>query len=86
MERAAKAAKHKEAIVVGGGLIGLKASEGLRGLGLHVTIVELLPRVLGLALDEISGNMTAKRLNENGIDTATGETVTKINLDESATL
>lgn len=83
MESAAKNAKHKEAIVVGGGLIGLKASEGLRGLGLHVTIVELLPRVLGLALDEISGNMTAKRLNENGIDTATGETVTKINLDES---
>ncbi|MDA8402532.1 MAG: FAD-dependent oxidoreductase, partial [Deltaproteobacteria bacterium] len=59
------------------------ASEGLRALGLHVTIVELLPRVLGLALDEISGNITSKRLNENGIDTATGETVTKINLDES---
>ena len=83
MEKAAKIAKHKEAIVVGGGLIGLKASEGLRGLGLHVTIVELLPRVLGLALDEMSGNITAKRLNENGIDTATGETVTKINLDEA---
>ncbi len=83
MKNAAKMAKNKEAIVVGGGLIGLKASEGLKALGLHVTIVELLPRVLGLALDEISGNMTAKRLNENGIDTATGETVTKINLDAS---
>lgn len=82
IERAAKNAKHKEAIVVGGGLIGLKASEGLRALGLHVTIVELLPRVLGLALDEISGDITAKKLKENGIDTATGETVTKINLDE----
>ncbi|MCL4542246.1 MAG: FAD-dependent oxidoreductase [Deltaproteobacteria bacterium] len=83
IKNAAKMAKNKEAIVVGGGLIGLKASEGLRALGLHVTIVELLPRVLGLALDEISGNITAKRLNENGIDTATGETVTKINLNES---
>ena len=83
MEKAAKMSKRKEAIVVGGGLIGLKASEGLRALGLHTTIVELLPRVLGLALDEVSGNITSKRLNENGIDTATGETVTKINLDES---
>ncbi len=83
MEKAAKLSKRKEAIVVGGGLIGLKASEGLRALGLHTTIVELLPRVLGLALDEVSGNITSKKLNENGIDTATGETVTKINLDES---
>ncbi|MGC8554199.1 MAG: NAD(P)/FAD-dependent oxidoreductase [Candidatus Acidulodesulfobacterium sp.] len=83
MEKAAKMSKRKEAIVVGGGLIGLKASEGLRALGLHTTIVELLPRVLGLALDEVSGNITSKKLNENGIDTATGETVTKINLDES---
>jgi NAD(P)H-nitrite reductase large subunit len=83
MEKAAKLSKNKEAIVVGGGLIGLKASEGLRALGLHVTIVELLPRVLGLALDEISGNITSKKLNENGIDTATGETVSKINLDDS---
>ena len=83
MEKAAKMSKRKEAIVVGGGLIGLKASEGLRALGLHTTIVELLPRVLGLALDEVSGNITSKKLNENGIDTARGETVTKINLDES---
>ncbi len=83
MEKAAKMSKRKEAIVVGGGLIGLKASEGLRALGLHTTIVELLPRVLGLALDEVSGNITSKKLNENGIDTATGETVIKINLDES---
>ena len=83
MERGAKLAKHKEAIVIGGGLIGLKASEGLRALDMHVTIAELLPRVLGLALDEISGNITAKKLNENGIDTATNDTVVKINLDES---
>jgi NAD(P)H-nitrite reductase large subunit len=83
MEKAAVLAKRKEAIVVGGGLIGLKASEGLRALGMHVTILELLPRVLGLALDEVSGNITAKRLNENGIDTATNDTVTKINLDEA---
>lgn len=81
MEKAAKLSKRKEAIVVGGGLIGLKASEGLRALDLHVTIVELLPRVLGLALDEVSGNITSAKLNENGIDTATGETVTKVNLD-----
>jgi NAD(P)H-nitrite reductase large subunit len=35
-----------KAVVIGGGLIGLKVAEGLHARGVHVTIVELAPRIL----------------------------------------
>ena len=40
----------EHAVVIGGGLIGLKAAEGLHLLGKKVTIVELADRVLGLGM------------------------------------
>jgi len=72
------AKKHRKAIVIGGGLIGLKASEGLNDIGIDTTIVELGPRVLSLALDEYSGRVASKRLNDNGIKTVTGTTAKQI--------
>lgn len=70
--------KHKKAVVIGGGLIGLKASEGLNDVGVDTTIVELGPRVLAVALDEYSGKIASKRLNDNGIKTITGVTAQEI--------
>lgn len=69
---------HRRAVVVGGGLIGLKAAEGLNDAGVETTIVKLGPRVLALALDEISGCLAAARLNENGIKAITQTTVSKV--------
>jgi len=57
----------KQAVVVGGGMIGLKAAEGLAGQGVSVSVVELAPRVLSAAMDEISGNLLARRLEEAGV-------------------
>ena len=68
----------RRAVVIGGGLIGLKASEGLNDAGVDTTIVELGPRVLSLALDEYSGRLAAERLNENGIKTRTGTTAKRL--------
>lgn len=73
---------HKKAVVIGGGLIGLKASEGLNDIGVDTTIVELGPRVLALALDEYSGNIACKRLNDNGIKMITGTTAKEILVNE----
>ena len=70
--------RQNRAIVIGGGLIGLKASEGLNDVGIDTTIVELGPRVLSLALDEYSGRVASKRLNDNGIKTVTGTTAKRI--------
>jgi len=57
----------KKAVVVGGGMIGLKAAEGLSGRDVSVSVVELAPRVLSAAMDEISGNLLARRLEEAGV-------------------
>lgn len=68
----------KKAVVIGGGLIGLKAAEGLNDLGLGVTIVELGPRILAVALDEVSGAIVNRQLRDNGIKLITGHTAKEI--------
>ncbi len=73
----------KKAVVIGGGLIGLKASEGLNDIGVDTTIVELGPRVLAIALDEYSGKIASKRLNDNGIKTITGTTAQEVLVNQN---
>ena len=43
----------KKAVVIGGGLIGMKAAEGLHEAGLKVTIVEFADRILSRILMKI---------------------------------
>ena len=66
------------AVVIGGGLIGLKAAEGLHLLGKKVTIVELADRVLSAAFDKPAGRIIAKKMKANGIDVITEDTVTAV--------
>lgn len=73
----------RRAVVIGGGLIGLKASEGLNDVGVETTIVELGPRVLSLALDEYSGELATRRLKESGIGIITGTTAKRVGVSES---
>ncbi len=40
-----------QGLVVGGGLLGLEAARALRGMGLDVTIVEFMPRLMPVQLD-----------------------------------
>ena len=68
----------EHAVVIGGGLIGLKAAEGLHLLGKKVTIVELADRVLSAAFDRTAGRIIAKKMKANGIDVITEDTVTAI--------
>ena len=65
-------------VVVGGGLIGLKAAEGLHLLGKQVTIIELADRILSAAFDRPAGRIVAKKMKANGIDVITEDTVVKI--------
>lgn len=74
----------EHAVVIGGGLIGLKAAEGLHLLGKKVTIVELADRILSAAFDRPAGRVVAKKMKQNGIDVITEETVVKIEGDGSA--
>lgn len=71
----------KEAIVIGAGLIGLNTLPALTGMKL--TLVELLPRVMGLALDDEASRIVEGRLKERGIDVRTGTTVKQILSDDA---
>ncbi|MFA7060147.1 MAG: FAD-dependent oxidoreductase, partial [Pedobacter sp.] len=66
------------AVVIGGGLIGLKAAEGLNLLNKSVTVVELADRVLSSAFDRPAGKIVARKMKANGIDVINEDTVVRI--------
>lgn len=70
--------KIKRAVVIGGGLIGLKAAESLHDRGVAVTIVELAPRILSGGFDEKAGKLAANRLKKVGIEVNCGVTAKEI--------
>jgi NAD(P)H-nitrite reductase large subunit len=66
------------AVVIGGGLIGVSATEALVKRGIEVTIVEMKERILNTILDEEASALEAKALTEAGVEIITGHTVSKI--------
>lgn len=77
--------KHNtRAVVVGAGLTGLKTAEALVELGQEVTVVELAPRVLSMALDETASEIVRKSLVESGMDVLTGVQLTGIEGSEDS--
>lgn len=69
--------KDTRAVVIGAGLIGMKAAEGLVKVCKSVDVVELAPRVLPSILDAVSAKQVKKHLENNGIKFHLGNTVTK---------
>ena len=68
----------KKAVVVGGGLIGLKSVEALVSLGMEVKVVELAPRILAITLDDVAGKMAVDSLERSGVELITERTVSSI--------
>ena len=67
------------AIVIGGGLIGVAATEALVKRGVEVTIVEMKERILNTILDEEASALVETRLKQFGVEIITGNTVSKVN-------
>jgi len=65
-------AASRSAIVVGGGFIGMEIAHTLAGLGKHVTLVEMAPRVLGRSVAPLISSYAERRAREAGIDLRTG--------------
>jgi nitrite reductase (NADH) large subunit len=59
--------KHKHAVVIGGGLLGLEAANGLMLQGMHVTVVHLPETLMERQMDSVSGAMLKKSLEERGL-------------------
>ncbi|MFF2652647.1 NAD(P)/FAD-dependent oxidoreductase [Streptomyces sp. NPDC058045] len=65
--RAAAGEPGRPAVVIGGGLLGLEAANGLRSLGLRPHIVETAPRLMALQLDEGAGRVLARLIGALGV-------------------
>lgn len=72
------AKREKKGIVLGGGLIGVKAAEGLNACGVKVMMVISSPRILSLVLDETAGKIVNNHLRRSGIKTIVGHFVKDI--------
>ena len=58
---------HKHAVVIGGGLLGLEAANGLKLRGMDVTVVHLAPWLMERQLDETAGKMLQAELEKKGL-------------------
>jgi NAD(P)H-nitrite reductase large subunit len=70
--------KLKSVVIIGGGLIGLKAAEGLIKTGIDVTVVELAPRVLSTAFDNVTSKIIQDAFIKKGVKVITGDTVSEV--------
>ncbi|MFA5364899.1 MAG: FAD-dependent oxidoreductase [Candidatus Bathyarchaeia archaeon] len=73
-----KVAQSKTAVVIGGGLIGVSASEALVKRGIKVTLVELKDKILNLILDGVASDIAETVLSDAGVHVITGKSVQKI--------
>ena len=61
------AAKYRHAVVIGGGLLGLEAANGLRQRGMNVTVVHLMDWLMERQLDRTAADMLRKSLESKGL-------------------
>ncbi|OJF76998.1 MAG: hypothetical protein BKP49_03835 [Treponema sp. CETP13] len=62
-----KALKSKTAVIIGGGVLGLELAVALDSLGVKVSVVEVMPRLLANVLSEEDSVKLAKKMKESGI-------------------
>ncbi|MES2939089.1 MAG: nitrite reductase large subunit NirB [Pseudomonadota bacterium] len=58
---------HRSAVVIGGGLLGLEAANGLKRRGMDVTVVHVMPWLMERQLDETAGRLLQTSLEDRGL-------------------
>jgi len=59
---------HRHAVVIGGGLLGLEAANGLMLRGMKVTVVHVMPWLMERQLDDVAGKLLQGSLEERGLN------------------
>jgi len=77
MRKALKDISGNNAVIVGGGLIGIESAEAIASCGLQVTIVEARDQVLSMLDPEIA-LLVQKHLNQHGVKILTDERVMRL--------
>lgn len=81
-EMIAAAKVHKHAVVIGGGLLGLEAANGLRIQGMDVTVVHKNAWLLEKQLDKTAGAMLQKSLVDKGLKFLLNKNTEQLNGDQ----
>jgi len=63
----AEAGSGRRAVVIGGGLLGLEAANGLLARGMTVTVVHLMATVMERQLDDAAGYLLRRELERRGL-------------------
>ncbi len=63
----AASGKYKNAVVIGGGLLGLEAANGLKARGMNVSVVHIAPWLLERQLDEPAARLLQASLEAKGL-------------------
>ncbi len=61
------ATRYRHAVVIGGGLLGLEAANGLAVRGMQVTVVHIAPWLMERQLDEAAGKLLQQSLEARGL-------------------
>ncbi|MFZ5473376.1 MAG: NAD(P)/FAD-dependent oxidoreductase, partial [Pseudomonadota bacterium] len=64
----AAAARYRHAVVIGGGLLGLEAANGLAARGMAVSVVHLAPWLMERQLDEPAARLLQRHLEAKGLN------------------
>jgi nitrite reductase (NADH) large subunit len=59
--------KYQRAVVIGGGLLGLEAANGLMRRGMQVSVIHVMPTLMERQLDDVAGKLLQKSLEARGL-------------------
>jgi len=68
----------KNAVIIGGGLLGLEAAAGLKTRGMNVTVLHLPSTLMERQLDTTAGHLLQRELESRGINVITNANTSKI--------
>lgn len=77
------AAVKRQAVVIGGGLLGLEAAHGLKRRGMEVTVVHLPPTLMERQLDAAAGQLLQQTLQARGLKFRLGANTSELLGDDS---
>ncbi len=75
---AARNARSRRAVVLGGGLLGLEAARGLSRAGTEVTVIEHAPRIMPAQLDAAASAMLLEHFKALNINVILGDSILKV--------
>ncbi len=78
-----KTLRARSAIVVGGGFIGLEIAWQLKELGLGVTVLEGLPKLLGRLVDLSTSELVKQKMQEQGMQVMTGVSIARFRKEKA---